>query len=250
MLVLDASRYTGEISPDTIRRLHQRGYRGLISQVFAGRPNRYFHQHMDAAATMGWGQAGYYWPASSWRSATDFLDGRKLAFLAPDVERGIGSNADPTLHRRHLDGIWSRGYWPIIYTGVSAWRTIMGNTLEFKDDLVWLARYPYRRLNASDPTRIQTNIELALGGYRLGGWSASNILVWQFQNTTNLEGEQFDLNLVRKEAFTMASTLDTVKDKQLVSALYLQAAGAALDGKLPPKSVRDRIIYLQASWPR
>lgn len=246
---LDASEYTGEIPRSTFKHLYEGGYRIFLPQIWGGgydrnRANRHLRQHVLAARAEGFHvSVGYVWPPADIGMALTFLAEQrvKLRSIALDVEAGA------ILWHTNVTTVRNAGMNPIIYTGSWAWRSIMGLDSSFSDVDLWVARYPYIRHNAYDPTHIQTELE----GCRplFGGWTLDKVIAWQFQNTTDMWGEQFDLNLCREEAFmTPSAEVERLEALQTVMALFMEAAATAGQGKQPSPEVRDQIKYLVASW--
>jgi hypothetical protein len=101
----------------------------------------------------------------------------------------------------------ARGIKPVIYTGPGAWGNIMGTSTEFHDCEVWLARYP-RDLKPSEPIEWRTDLSQAFGNYKTGGWTGEQLIGWQFRGTTDIAGEQADLNLFDPLAFPQRAEIE------------------------------------------
>ncbi len=237
--VVDVSEFTGEIPPAWWGELHRvHDVRAVILQSWGGgnvpgRSNAYFHQQLMGALAAGMKAAAYVWPPEDWSSAIHHIgaDKRHLAFLALDIEAGRG------VAEAHLEGVRAQGLKAVIYTNPNDWQNIMGGTLDFSHEALWLARYHWRAPEGQlYALRWDITIDRAFGNYSaVGGWrrDTSKLAGWQFTGTTKFRLETLDLNLFYESAFDMedddmAETEEL--DKRLQQAAVLLDLGAKVLG--------------------
>lgn len=177
---LDASAYTGEIASSIWPALRSSGISVFVPQIWGGPsgPNPYLAQHVQGARAAGLAIAGgYCWPPSRWADALDHWraqlgDLPRVMWL--DVEAGTGFD------KGMVSGLAHAGVQAGIYCSPWTWQSIMGNTTAFLNLPTWLATY----VPGDWPTSLPA---LAFPYGRVVGW--------QWQGTTTLLDEQYDLNV-------------------------------------------------------
>jgi len=248
---IDVSEFTGEIPPSwwaELRRVHN--VRAVIIQAWGGgnipgRHNAHFHQQLQGALGAGMKAAAYVWPPEEWAPAIQHIwaDKRRLAFLALDVEAGNG------VTQAHVDGVTGADLKAVIYTNPNDWQGIMGGTLDFSHEALWLARYHWRAPpDELYALRWDITIDRAFGTYpAVGGWrrDTSKLAGWQFTGTTKFRLETLDLNLFYESAFDMENDdmaeVEELKQRlnrfmylhhigHAVTSLFLQCAAQADNG--------------------
>lgn len=212
---VDASEWTGPIRRDVFRLLRQdRGVTVFLAQAWGGGPigdrrNEYYHQAVDNALAEGCKVAAYCWPPSDWENCLEWMQGTRepVTTLALDVEAGAG--VTPAM----VQGLRTKGVSPVIYGSPSSWASIMGGSVDpvYAACPLWLARYVY-----SNPAEAgvwwPNDLQDAFGGYTVGGWTPETLGGWQFQGSTPIYGETFDLNLVYADMLDHQGTEENMEE--------------------------------------
>jgi len=213
--VVDVSEFTREIPRSAWRCMAETwGVEAAVIQAWgggyvAGRENVHFRQQCEAALEEGLALAAYGWPPREWNDALSHIGPMRqhLAFFALDVEAGEG------LQPQYVDGVRA-ALPPWVYASRNSWTTIMHNTPHYADLPLWVARYP-RDLAPSAPVQWPAPTQDPAEGWsalEFGGWTASEVGGWQLRGTTDLCGEQADLNVFRPEAFRLLPKEETMSD--------------------------------------
>jgi hypothetical protein len=213
---IDLSEYQGDIEPGGVdlsrdpgwwKRIRERhGVEVFVCQLWGGGGvgdgrNVFVDGQLEAAHIGGIRRFGaYIWPPRMVVPALDYLDALHYApsyffRIYLDVEASGGETG--RVLPEHVRAIRDRGYSPGIYTSPGAWQSIMGNTRDYADLPLWLARYP---IAGAWNGRWQDSLAPTFGGYVVGGWNSGSPSApfggldgWQFSGAT-LEGETVDVN--------------------------------------------------------
>lgn len=262
--VLDVSEFTREIDPAwwvSARDVQQ--VRAAVIQCWGGgyvggRKNVHLKQQLAGAQAAGLGVAVYCWPSHQWADAIAHIDQsgvrrNDLAFFALDME------ANAPVERAHVDGVIAAALRPVIYTNPEDWRVRMGNSIEFADVGLWLARYHWRAPEGGFyRLRWDITIDRAFGSYTaVGGWprNTNKLTGWQFAGTTQLGVESVDLNLFYASAFEMdeeddMATEEERKDRAIAASVFGEAQQFAAQGIDPPKDIVNRVLVYASAWKR
>jgi hypothetical protein len=196
---VDMSEYTREIPVSAFRCLReQHQVEAVVLQAWGGgytggRKNVHFHAACANARAAGITKlAAYVWPPSEIRDALAFMgaEAQQMAFVALDVE------ANARLAQRHVQAVRDAGLTPVLYTNFPG-RDYIDADVDRSLPL-WLARYP---LDLPPSAPIVWRAELGDAWGRLPPWWRGPVWGWQFRGTTDICGEQADLNLFDSAAF-------------------------------------------------
>ena len=207
---LDASAYTGQISPSVWPQLKAAGIEVFIPQIYGGGPggtgpNPQLTNHVRGAIAGGLKVfSGYTWPPYKWEDAAVYwrshLPDVPLGVMWLDVEAGAG------VQHAHERGLASVGIPAGVYASRHTWQVEMDNDLTFGHLPLWVAYYapgPWPTVLPKSPSILPV------------GWNPEQVKAWQWLGTTTLRDEQFDLNVVSESLIPQEEDMDATQDQRL-----------------------------------